>query len=136
MFAATRMIQQDPMYTALCSSVTLQSKEQGFFLDFADHVTGTVGAEWIDGKFALLRTDEERLKACYECGDCVHGVLQNVQELYRKKSAPLSAQKRREAERYLCAGDPRHALLLCNHSIMRAPPTGRPWCRPVVSKLF
>ncbi|XP_021934580.1 SET and MYND domain-containing protein 4 isoform X2 [Zootermopsis nevadensis] len=118
------MQQHDPTYTALCNSVTLQSNNQGFFLDFADHVTDTVDSEWINGKFALLRTDEERLRACYELGDCVHGVLQNVQELYRKKSAPLSAQKRREAERYLDAGDPRQALLLCNHAVIRAPPTG------------
>jgi hypothetical protein len=121
---ATRMMQPDTAYTALCSSVTLQSNKQGFFLDFADHVTETVGSEWIDGKFAGLRTDEERLTACHELGECVHGVLQNVQELYRKKSGPQSALKRQEAERYLGAGDPRHALLLCNHAIMRAPPTG------------
>jgi hypothetical protein len=125
MFAVTRMLHQDPEYTALCSSVTLQSNNQGFFLEFADNVTDAVGSEWIEGKFARLSSDEERLKACYELGDCVQGVLQNVQEMYRKKSAPLSNQKRREAERYLGAGDAPRALLLSNHAIMRAPPTGR-----------
>lgn len=118
------MMQQDPTYTELCSSVTLQSKKEGFFLDFAHHVTDTVGSEWIAEKFAGLKTNEERLKTCHELGDCVHGVLQNVQELYRRKNAPLSFQKRQEAERYLEAGNPREALVLCNHAIMRAPPTG------------
>jgi hypothetical protein len=119
------MLQQDPAYAELCSSVTLQSKEQGFFLDFAHHVTNTVGAEWIGEKFVALKTDEERLRTCHELGECVHGVLQNVQELYRKKNSPVSFQKRQEAERYLEMGNPRQALLLCNHAIMRAPPTGR-----------
>lgn len=118
------MMQQDPTYTELCSSVTLQSKEEGFFLDFAHQVTDTVGPEWIAKKFAGLKTDDERLKTCHELGDCVHGVLQNVQELYRRKNAPLSFQKRQDAERYLEAGKPREALVLCNHAIMRAPPTG------------
>jgi hypothetical protein len=119
------MLQQDPAYTELCSSVTLQSKKQGFFLDFAHHVTNAVGSEWIGEKFAGLKTDEERLTTCHELGECVHGVLQNVQELYRKKNASVSSQKRQEAERYLGVGNPRQALLLCNHAIMRAPPTGK-----------
>lgn len=118
-------MQQDPTYTELCSSVTLQSNKQGFFFDFANNVAETVGSAWIDGIFGGLRTDEERLKACHELGDCVHGVLQNVRELYRQKSASLSAYKRQEAERYLGAGDPRQALPLCNHAVIRAPPTGR-----------
>ena len=118
-------MQQDPTYTALCSSVTLQSNKRGFFFDFAHNVADTVGSAWIDGMFGGLRTDEERLKACHELGDCVHSVLQNVQELYRKKSASLSAQKRQEAEHYLGSGDARHALVLCNHAVIRAPPTGR-----------
>jgi hypothetical protein len=122
---ATMMMQQDPAYTALCSSVTLQSNKRGFFFDFSYNVANTVGSAWIDGTFGGLRTDEERLKACYELGQCVHGVLQNVQELYRQKSSTLSAQKREEAERYLRAGDPKHALILCNHAVIRAPPTGR-----------
>jgi len=122
---ASMMMQQDPTYTERCSSVTLQSNKRGFFFDFANNVAETVGSAWIDGTFAGLRTDEERLKACHELGDCVHGVLQNVQELYRQKSGSLSAQKRQEAERYLGAGDPRHALQLCNHAVTRAPPTGR-----------
>ncbi|XP_069700412.1 SET and MYND domain-containing protein 4-like [Periplaneta americana] len=117
-------MQQDPAYTARCSSVTLQSNEQGFFLDFAAQVAEAMGSEWIDSKFATLRSDEARLRACYELGDCVHGVLGNVQELYRRKDAALSAQKRREAERYLSAGNPRPALQLCNHAVMRAPPSG------------
>lgn len=119
------MMQQDPSYTELCNSVTLQSNKRGFFFDFADNVAKTVGSAWIDGTFGGLRTDEERLKACHELGDCVHGVLQNVQELYRQKCASLSAQKRQEAERYLGAGDPQHAFPLCNHAVIRAPPTGR-----------
>ena len=129
------MMQQDPAYTERCNSVTLQSNKRGFFFDFADKVVETVGSAWIDGTFGGLRTDEERLKACHELGDCVYRVLQNVQELYRQKSAWLSSQKRQEAERYLGAGDPQHALPLCNHAVIRSPPTGRRqqwrwyWCK-------
>ena len=116
-------MEQDPDYTALCSTKTLQSQEQGFFLDFAEQVSAAVSGKWIKNTLGGLRSDEERVRACWGLGDCVHRVLGNVQALYKGKDEPVSRGKIQEADRYLAAGHPKQALLLYNHAVMRAPST-------------
>ncbi|XP_067005108.2 SET and MYND domain-containing protein 4 [Anabrus simplex] len=117
----------DPFYTSLCSSVTLQSNKQGFFLAYAEHVLETLGTKWLNNVFAKLKTDEERIRACYSSPkvyEAVHGTLQHIQELYRQKSAAVSRQKRLEARRELDAGRLQQALVLSSQSIIRAPTKG------------
>ncbi|PSN41945.1 hypothetical protein C0J52_06418 [Blattella germanica] len=113
-------MEPDLEYTALCSSKTLQSQDQGFFLAFAEQVTESVGRKWIKDKFSHLRSDEERIRVCAGLGDCVTGVLQNVQALYRRKDDKVSTMKRDEGDRYITAGNPQRALFLYNHAVVRA----------------
>ena len=80
-----------------------------------------MGNKWIKNKLGGLRSDEARVQACWDLGDSVHGVLNNVQALYRGKDDEVSAGKLQEGDRYLAAGNPRQALQLYNHAVMRAP---------------
>lgn len=53
----------DPVYTALCSAVTLQSHKDGFFQRIMDNIMQSVGAEWISN-FDQLNSNKERLVRC------------------------------------------------------------------------
>lgn len=51
-------------YAWLCSSVTLQSDKRGFFIQLAESVLESAGADWLS-KFGGLKNDKQRVIACY-----------------------------------------------------------------------
>lgn len=55
----------DDRYTALCSEKTLQSDQNGFFLQFAEHVLASAGEDWLKNTFAKLTTDKERIRILF-----------------------------------------------------------------------
>lgn len=56
--------------------------------------------------------------------DVIHGPLQNVQPLFRSKSAKISQTRRMEGERAIDLKKFDRALLLLTQSVMQAPYTG------------
>lgn len=56
----------DKTYMSICSERTLQSNENGFFMNFAEHIAKTVGEKWIKNVFGKLTTDKERIRTVYE----------------------------------------------------------------------
>ncbi|XP_065226912.1 SET and MYND domain-containing protein 4-like [Planococcus citri] len=109
-------------YTELCSSVTLQSNKEGFFRQFADRVSNAVNEEWLD-KFMQLPNENKILK-CWTDKKVRNEMLQtleNIQEVYRGKSARLAMQRRQEAEHFFKRGNLEKALLLYTQSVIRAP---------------
>lgn len=57
-------MEKDPLYTSVCSAVTLQSHKQGFFQDYANHVSNLAGSDWLEA-FGKLKNDKDRLLICY-----------------------------------------------------------------------
>lgn len=57
-------MEEDRLYTSICSAATLQSDKKGFFQDYADNVLELIGPKWIKD-FQLLNSDEQRLLKCY-----------------------------------------------------------------------
>lgn len=53
----------DSAYADLCSAVTLQSNENGFFRNMADDMVEMAGPEWLR-HFAALRCDRDRVAEC------------------------------------------------------------------------
>lgn len=113
----------DSSLRALCSAVTLQSNKNGFFQQIADNITASVDDHWLDG-FGTLKTNKLRVIRCLtdkKIKDQVYQMMDNVQEIFRTKSAAMSRLRRQEAEHLHKAGKIDKALLLFTQSVVRAP---------------
>ncbi|BES90742.1 Set and mynd domain containing [Nesidiocoris tenuis] len=107
----------------ICSTLTLQSEEKGFFQTFAETVTATGGKQWLE-VFAKCQIDRDRIECCLthpKVRDVVQGTLNNVQSMFRSKSAKFSKDKREEAEYHLSKNRLTQAALSANISVARAP---------------
>ncbi|XP_054273214.1 SET and MYND domain-containing protein 4 isoform X2 [Macrosteles quadrilineatus] len=117
---------EDEYYTSICSAATLQSNKKGFFQSYADTVIAQAGTHFLY-EFKKLKSDAERLLKIYnnkELYEVVHGVLDNVTQLYRGKAEHLAVQRRGEGEREAKKGRHERALLLLTQAVIRAPPPG------------
>ncbi|CAH1115603.1 unnamed protein product [Psylliodes chrysocephalus] len=117
----------DKNYRNRCSEKTLQTNNNGFFMDFVNLVKETAGETWIQKKFGQLKTDNERIRSIYDSEETKHIVLKllsNVREVYRKKDGTISILRRLEAESAFESGDLNKSLLLYSQSVLRAPKTG------------
>lgn len=56
----------DKNYRNRCSEKTLQTNNNGFFMDFVNLVKETAGETWIQKKFGQLKTDNERIRSIYD----------------------------------------------------------------------
>ncbi|XP_046669354.1 SET and MYND domain-containing protein 4-like [Homalodisca vitripennis] len=119
-------MEEDQYYTSICSAATLQSDKKGFFQSYADNVLELAGSQWLN-EFRQLTSDSERLLKCYNderLYEVVHGVLHNVQEMFRGKAAQLSQLRRVDGDKAARGGKYERALLLFTQSIIRAPGPG------------
>uniref|UniRef100_A0A1B6DV01 Uncharacterized protein n=1 Tax=Clastoptera arizonana TaxID=38151 RepID=A0A1B6DV01_9HEMI len=118
-------MEYDPLYTSVCNAITLQSQRQGFFQDYANTVTSEAGPVWIE-EFGNLQTDKDRFLKCFndeKLCDVIHGPLQNIQPLFRKKSAKIAQIRRLEGESAILSNNNSRALLLLTQSVIQAPYT-------------
>ncbi|KAK5640889.1 hypothetical protein RI129_009436 [Pyrocoelia pectoralis] len=117
----------DKDYYLRCSEKTLQTNEKGFFLQFSDHVSEIAGTNWINNTFGKLKSDRERIDLIYKykpVKEAICEALGHVQDVYRKKNAELSKNRRLEVEKLLEKQEYNKALILACQSVLRAPPTG------------
>lgn len=129
----------DERFTAVCSSKTVQADENGFFESFYCAVVESFEnkSEWknfLINVFGKCESDREKLQLLYEDPSVswiVFEVLGNVTEVYRKKDAIISFDKRGEVERLLNQYESEDKsvcldkmLIIASQAIMRAPMKG------------
>lgn len=111
----------------MCSSLTVQSEQEGFFGEFFECVREQCGDGWINKKFREIKTDRERLQCMFdsvEVCDIVLGTLEHVRPVYKLKDAQVSFQRRTQGDTFMKAGEYKHALLFYSQAVMRAPMFG------------
>ncbi|XP_055636198.1 SET and MYND domain-containing protein 4 isoform X2 [Toxorhynchites rutilus septentrionalis] len=122
-------IDNDPLFTSLCSAKTLQSQREGFFNAFyqtvAENFTGK-NEHWLRDVFAKVPPGDDCAKlqllyddptVCFE----VLGTLEHVKPVFRGKDAKFSWQRREQALKLLHEGKAQQALLMASQAVMRAP---------------
>ncbi|XP_058448235.1 SET and MYND domain-containing protein 4 [Malaya genurostris] len=125
-------IDNDPLFTSLCSSKTLQSQQEGFFSSFyqtvAENFTGK-NEFWLRDVFGKVQPGDDCAKlqllfedpvVCFE----VLGTLEHVKPVFRGKDAKFSWQRREQARKLLNEGKVQQALLMASQAVMKAPPQG------------
>lgn len=129
----------DKIFTSECSSKTLQASDNGFFKNFYYTIVDSFKTEeewknWLKNQFGKLKSDEERLQLLFNDPSVswdVLGTLEHVAEIYRKKDAMFSWQKREQVLKLLkqhetgnCAFGLDKVLILASQAVMRAPMKG------------
>lgn len=132
----------DKIFTSECSSKTLQSSDNGFFKNFYYTIVDSFKSNdewenWLKNQFGKLESDEERLKLLFEDSTIswdIVGTLEHVSEIYRKKDAMFSWQKREQVMKLLKHLDSNSGsstaigldkiLILASQAVMRAPMKG------------
>lgn len=135
----------DKIFTSECSSKTLQSSDNGFFKNFYYTIVDSFKSNdewenWLKNQFGKLESDEERLKLLFEDSTIswdIVGTLEHVSEIYRKKDAMFSWQKREQVMKLLKHLDNTSSssggkaavgldkiLILASIAVMRAPMKG------------
>ncbi|XP_053690963.1 SET and MYND domain-containing protein 4 [Sabethes cyaneus] len=125
-------IDNDPLFTSLCSSKTLQSQQEGFFNAFyhtvAENFTGK-SEHWLRDVFGRVVPGDDCTKlqlmfedptVCFE----VLGTLEHVKPVFRGKDAKFSWQRREQALKLLHGGKIQQALLMACQAVIKAPPQG------------
>lgn len=129
----------DKIFTSECSSRTVQANENGFFKNFYYTIVDSFKTEgewknWLKNQFGKLESDKEKLKLLYNDPSVswdILGTLEHVAEIYRKKDAMFSWQKREQVMKLLkqvssgnCAFGLDKVLILASQAVMRAPMKG------------
>lgn len=129
----------DKIFTAECSSRTVQANENGFFKNFFYTIVDSFKSEaewknWLNNQFGKSKSDEEKLQLLFNDPSVswdVVGTLEHVQEVYRKKDSMFSWQKREQVTKLLqqceagtCMYGLDKVLILASQAVMRAPMKG------------
>lgn len=129
----------DKIFTTECSSRTVQANENGFFKNFYYTIVDSFKTEaewknWLKTQFGKLESDKEKLQLLYNdpvVSWDVLGTLEHVAEIYRKKDAMFSWQKREQVMKLLkqcevgnCTFGLDKILILASQAVMRAPIKG------------
>jgi len=129
----------DKIFTSECSSRTVQANENGFFKNFFYTVVDSFKSQaewksWLSNQFGKLESDNERMQLLYNDPDVsweILGTLEHVSEIYRKKDAMFSWQKREQVQKLLkqhaagtCVIGLDKILILASQAVMRAPMKG------------
>lgn len=88
------LMDDDPLFTSLCSSKTVQADDSGFFYNFFCTVEENFPSKtWLKDYYAKLPNDKEKLRVLYNdpsiC-DSVLGTLEHVKPVFRQKDAKFS----------------------------------------------
>lgn len=129
----------DKIFRTKCSTKTIQSNENGFFMNFCLTVINSFSSDsdfqdWLKNNFAKCETDYEKLQFLYNDPTVsweILGTLEHVQEVYRKKDSMFSWQKREQVQKLLRSYDEGRSsvpldkvLILASQAVMRAPMKG------------
>lgn len=119
------LMDEDPLFTSLCSSKTVQSDDCGFFFNFYCSVEEKFPSKtWLKDFYARLPNDTEKLRILYtepNICDAVLGTLEHVKPVFRAKDAKFSLHRREEAHELMKRGELQQALILASQAILRAP---------------
>lgn len=129
----------DRIFTTKCSTKTVQSNENGFFMNFYLTVVNSFKDEkdfkvWLKDAFGKCQSDSEKLQFLYNDPTIsweILGTLEHVTEIFRKKDAIFSWQKRDQVAKLLKLHDEGNCqiplekiLILASQAVMRAPMKG------------
>ena len=129
----------DKIFTSKCSTKTVQSNDAGFFTNFYLTVVDSFKSEedfrtWLKSQFGKCESDRERLQLLYNDPTLsweIIGTLEHVTEIYRKKDAMFSWQKREQVMKLLKIHDKGTGqvpldkiLILASQAVMRSPMKG------------
>jgi hypothetical protein len=129
----------DKIFTSECSERTVQANENGFFKSFYYTIVDSFKTEqewrdWLNNQFGKSTSDEAKLQLLFNDPAVswdVLGTLEHVTEIYRKKDAMFSWQKREQVMKLLkqhetgsCAFGLDKVLILASQAVMRAPMKG------------
>lgn len=130
----------DKIFTTKCSTKTVQSNDNGFFMNFYLTVVNSFKSdgeftEWLKNSFGKCESDFERLQFLYNDPIVsweIIGTLEHVTEIYRKKDSLFSWQKREQVGKLVKMHDEGKAnvpsmdkiLILASQAVMRAPMRG------------
>lgn len=129
----------DKIFTSECSSRTVQANENGFFKNFYYTIVDSFKTEaewknWLKNQFGKVESDGERLQLLFNDPSVswdILGTLEHVTEIYRKKDAMFSWQKREQVMKLLkqhdtggCVFGLDKVLILASQAVMRAPMKG------------
>lgn len=88
------LLDEDPLFTSLCSSKTVQSDDSGFFHNFFCTVEEKFPTKtWLTDYYVKLPNDKEKLRVLYDdpdISDSVLGTLEHVKPVFREKDAKFS----------------------------------------------
>jgi hypothetical protein len=129
----------DGIFTSECSSRTVQANENGFFKNFYYTIVDSFKTEeewkkWLNNQFGKLESDREKLQLLFNDDQIswdILGTLEHFSEVYRKKDAMFSWQKREQVMKLLkqhdagsCPFGLDKILILASQAVMRAPMKG------------
>lgn len=130
----------DNIFTSQCSAKTVQSNENGFFMNFYLTVVDSFKSDeefktWLKTQFIQCESDREKMQLLYNDPTIsweILGTLEHVTEIYRKKDAMFSWQKREQVMKMLRVSDEGKTnvpldklLILASQAVMRAPMKGK-----------
>lgn len=119
------LVDEDPAFTSLCSSKTVQSDNAGFFYNFYCTVEEKFSSKtWLKDVYDRLPNDTEKLKMLYNDADVsapILGTLEHVRSVFRTKDAKFSLHKREEAHSLMKKGKLQQALMLASQAVCTAP---------------
>lgn len=88
------LMDEDPLFTSLCSSKTVQADDSGFFYNFYCSVEENFPSKtWLKDYYAKLPNDKEKLRVLYTdpaISDIVLGTMEHVKPVFRQKDAKFS----------------------------------------------
>lgn len=130
----------DKIFTTKCSVKTIQSDDAGFFMNFYLTVIDSFKSEedfqnWLKTHFSKCESDREKLNLLYNDPTLsweILGTLEHVNEVYRRKDAMFSWQKREQVVKLMKMIDEGRGqvaldkiLILASQAVMRAPMKGK-----------
>jgi hypothetical protein len=129
----------DSIFTSQCSIKTIQANENGFFMNFYLTVVDSFKSDeefktWLKSQFMKCESDREKMQLLYNDPTIsweILGTLEHVTEIFRKKDAMFSWQKREQVMKMLRVSDEGKTqvpldklLILASQAVMRAPMKG------------
>ncbi|KAG5667579.1 hypothetical protein PVAND_015556 [Polypedilum vanderplanki] len=126
----------DKIFTTKCSTKTVQSNDNGFFMNFYLTVINSFKDDqefkvWLRDCFQKCESESEKLQLLYNDPTIsweILGTLEHVTEIYRKKDSIFSWQKRDQVGKLIKMHDEGNCqipldkiLILASQAVMRAP---------------
>ena len=106
-------------FRRLCSDMTLQSKQEGFFKDYLATIADEMSDEQFE-QFKQADTDEKRILYMWTL-EAFHKAMAEIKPVYKGKSSHESNQRREQGNSAFKNRDFKMALAFYNQSVIYSP---------------